>query len=145
MLVGVVFAMGIVSACTPIGGEKAMSEQEAKDALVTLIQDSAALIEVEWTEATTPYTNVCEVDGREGEKYVYAYQAPQPDGDPLVDVQKVADYWESKGIDVRVDVDNGPVAYGGGGPIQNVSFRNAAGSYYISGTGVCFPVGSNEG
>lgn len=117
-----------------------MTEQEAKSALVDLIHDSAAHVEADWSEALAADTVECDFEGRAGAKYSYAYGAPQPNQDNLAAVQTIADFWRDQGLEVKVDEERGPVVYGSGGPVQNVSFSSAPGDYLISGTGLCFPV-----
>jgi len=117
-----------------------MTPQESRDALARTIAATAALIDgPDWAETSEPAPQECETGWATGTKYGYAYSAPRPDRDRLADVEKVAEYWESLGMDIRIDIPSGPVVYGSGGPVQNISFSTDPGDYGIGGTSLCAP------
>ena len=117
-----------------------MTPDEARDMLVATIADTAALIDgPDWAETSVPAAQECLVGGARGTKYGYDVSAPRPDRDRLADVTKVAEYWKSLGMSVRIDVPSGPVVYGAGGPVQNIDFSTDPGDYGIGGTSLCAP------
>ena len=117
-----------------------MTPDEARDMLAATIADTAALIDgPEWAEAYASLPQECAAGGARGTKYGYIYSAPRPDRDRLADVEKVAEYWESLGMSVRVDIKSGPVVFGAGGPVQNIEFSTDPGNYSIGGTSLCAP------
>lgn len=139
-MLAVLVVVGVVSGC--VGAEDVMSPEESRDVLVETIAETAALIEGPgWVEDGEPSPQPCAVGGARGTKYAHGMWAPpQPDRDWLADVEKVAEYWESLGMDVRI-VRSGPAVFGSGGPVQNISFSTDPGNYSISGTALCGPGG----
>lgn len=118
--------------------EAAMTPDEARDALVTTIENTASKLDVGgWNRDRSPEPGNCGERRGELVNFMYGYGAPSPGADFSADVQIVADYWRSLGMDVRV-VD-APVytVYGTGGPVEGLSFSTAPGDYYISGTSLC--------
>ena len=127
----------VLAACT--SSEDSMTPQKSRDALVSTIRDAAALIEgPDWAETSEPAPQECETGWATGTKYGYAYSAPRPDRDRLADVEKVAEYWESLGMDIHI-VPERPAVYGSGGPVQNIRFSTDPGNYSIGGTSLCAP------
>lgn len=124
-------------ACT--SSEDSLTPQESRDALASTIAETAALIDgPDWAETSEPSPQRCETGWATGTKYGYAYSAPRPDRDRLADVEKVAEYWESLGMDIHI-VPERPAVYGAGGPIQNIEFSTDPGNYSIGGTSLCAP------
>ena len=114
-----------------------MTFEEARDTLVATIRDTAALIDgPDWAETSEPAAQECAAGGARGTKYGYTYSAPRPDRDRLADVEKVAEYWKSLGMDVRI-LPERPAVYGAGGPVQNISFSTDPGDYGIAATSLC--------
>ena len=115
-----------------------MTPEEARDTLIATIRDTAALIDgPDWAETSEPAAQECAVGGARGTKYGHDVAAPRPDRDRLADVEKVAEYWKSLGMDVRIDIPSGPVVFGAGGPVQNIEFSTDPGNYLIGGTSLC--------
>ncbi|WP_181157589.1 hypothetical protein [Microbacterium sp. MYb62] len=107
---------------------------------MSTIADTAALVDgPDWAETSEPSPQRCETGWATGTKYGYAYSAPRPERDRIADVEKVAEYWKSLGMSVHIDIDNGPVVFGVGGPIQNIEFSTDPGNYSIGGTSLCAP------
>ena len=116
-----------------------MTPDEARDMLAATIADTAALIDgPEWAETSVPVAQECVVGGARGTKFGHDIAAPRPDRDRRADVEKVADYWKSLGMSVRIIIDR-PAVYGAGGPVQNIEFSTDPGNYLIGGTSLCAP------
>ena len=136
LTVALALCVGLAACSNP---EDAMTPQEARDILVATITETAALVEgPDWAETSVPAPQECAVGGAAGTKYGHDMAAPRPDRDRLADVEKVAAYWESLGMNVRI-LPERPVVYGSGGPIQNISFSTDPGNYLIGGTSLCAP------
>jgi len=127
----------VLTACT--SSEEQVTPEMVRRTLVATVTDTAALIEgPDWAETLTTGAQECVVGAVPGTMYGYAYSAPRPDRDRLADVEKVAEYWESLGMDIRI-VPERPAVYGSGGPVQNISFSTDPGNYDIGGTSLCAP------
>ncbi|MDQ1215476.1 MULTISPECIES: hypothetical protein [Microbacterium] len=124
-----------------------MTPHEARDTLISTIEESAALLDVSgWNRDHAAGVQSCGPDGTSA-KYGYGYGAPQPDPprDRHADVKKIADYWTSLGMTVRTVETNGtPAVFANGGAIAALSFSPAPGDYYISGTSLCVPGNVSE-
>jgi hypothetical protein len=132
----------VLAACT--SSEEQMTPETVRVTLVTTVTDTAALIEgPDWAETLTTGAQECAVGAVPGTMYGYAYSAPRPDRDRLADVEKVAEYWESLGMDIHI-VPERPAVYGAGGPIQSIEFSTDPGNYLIGGTSLCAPGESAE-
>lgn len=143
MATGAIALASLMTACAP--KEDVVAPEESRGALVATVQDAAALLDLEgWNEDGAPGVQGCDADGAAGVKWNYGYGAPQPGGDRVADAQKVAEYWESLGMSVRIDTSSEPVVFAEGGPVQGVSFSTAPGDYYISGTSACSPGDADE-
>lgn len=138
---GVLVALSLVGlpGCAQLKEDK-MTPTEARDALVTTIEDSAAKLDATgWNRDHAPEVGDC--DGQQGERanFTYGYGAPAPDSDRGADAKIIADYWTSLGMQVRVVDTPLNVVYASGGPVAGLSFSTAPGDYYIAGTSLCVP------
>lgn len=132
--------VGLLTACQ--SGET-MTPHEARDQLVTTIEDTGALLDVPgWKRASAPTIQEC--DGGNGVKDGYSYSSPPPDGDHLADANTVANYWRSLGMTVRVDTSSDPVVFATGGPVTGLSFGTGPGNYYIRGSALCVPGNADD-
>jgi predicted small lipoprotein YifL len=117
-------------------GETQMTSDEARNALQSLIQETARHVRDEtWNEVVgPPYSSSCGEEGRVKFSYSVNYSIG---ADPKADAEKVAEYWSGLGMKVRVS--DGPilVVYGSGGPVSVVSFGTGPSLYDISGTSRC--------
>jgi len=122
-----------------------MSPEQARDALVSTVEESASLLNVRgWTWDGAPEVGNCGQRSGERVNYTYGYGAPPPDGDRAADAQKIADYWRSLGMEVRVVDKPLIVVYASGGPVGGLSFSTAPGDYHIAGTSLCVPGDASE-
>ncbi len=126
-----------------------MTPHEARDALVSTIENSAALLNVTgWNRAHAPEAGNCGAAAGTDVNYTYVYGAPQPgsDHDHHVDAKKIADYWTSLGMTVNtvIDPDGDPTVYSTGGPVEGLMFSTAPGNYYFGGTSLCVPGNADE-
>lgn len=136
----VLMVVGLVSCGSK---EDGMTPEQARDALVSTIHDSAALLPrvTGWNRDHAPEATDCGARMGTNAKFAYGYGAPQPGGDHTADAKTIADYWRSLGMTVRTVVTNGePDVYATGGPVQGLRFATATpGDYYIAGTSLCVP------
>lgn len=129
----------LLAGCTPDAKENpAATPHEARDALVKTIHDTAARLAVEgWNEDSAPDVARCDA-AEPSVAYGYGYGAPSGT-EHLADAEKVAAYWKTLGMSVRVVTEPDPVVFGTGGPVKALSFSTAPGDYYIDGTSLCVP------
>lgn len=134
------FAAALMLATTLAGcdteGDVRMTSDQVRDALESLITDTAAQMgDATWDEVVgRPYSKSC---GSE-ERVKFSYSINTSLGvDPRADAKKVADYWQSLGMSVKIS--DGPVlaVFGSGGPVSAVSFGTGPAVYSISGTSRC--------
>lgn len=127
----------LLAGCTPNAKENpAVTPHEARDALVKTIHDTAARLAVEgWNEDSAPDVAACDA-AEPSVEYGYGYGAPSGT-EHLADAEKVAAYWKTLGMSVRIVTEPDPVVFGTGGPVKAVSFSTAPGDYYIDGTSLC--------
>lgn len=133
-------SIGVLLLAAGCGGktETEMTPDEARDALVQTIEDTAARLELKgWNSDRSPEPGNCGERRGEFVNFMYGYGAPSPGTDFETDAQIVADYWKSLGMDVRVVDAPVHTVYATGGPVEGVSFSTAPGDYYISGTSRC--------
>ncbi|MFN3948954.1 hypothetical protein [Microbacterium sp.] len=122
-----------------------MSPTDASDALVATVEATAEVLDVTgWNWDGAPEVGNCGARRGERVNWTYGYGAPPPDGDHNADAQKVADYWRSLGMDVRIAESPVPSVYATGGPVRGLSFITAPGDYYIAGTSLCVPGDADE-
>lgn len=120
--------------------EDSMTPAEARDALVSTIEDSAAQLNVAgWHRDHAPEVGDCGNQQGQRVNYSYGYGAPAPDSDRGADAKVIADYWRSLGMQVRVVDTPLYVVYASGGTVAGLSFSTAPGDYYIAGTSLCVP------
>jgi len=121
-----------------------MTPHEGRDAVVNLVVDTTEHLDVgTWQAnhgAAAPQNCTMKNEG-EGASYQFSLWADQGTSFDE-DIQRVADYWESLGMETR-SVDHGqyPVLYGTGGPVFRASFdTNGPGnSYRIGAVSPCTP------
>lgn len=128
----------LVTAACGTEKEAVMTPDEARDALVATIENTASKLNVDgWNRDRSPEPGNCGERRGELVNFMYGYGAPSPGTDFGADAQIVADYWRSLGMDVRVVAAPVYTVYGTGGPVEGLSFSTAPGDYYISGTSLC--------
>lgn len=143
-LVLVLATTQMTSACAA-SKEEVVSSTNAREALVATVEETAGVLEVTgWNWDGAPEVGNC--GARRGERvdWTYGYGAPPPDGDHGADAQRVADFWRSLGMDVRIVESPVPAVYGTGGPVRGLTFITAPGDYYIAGTSLCVPGDADE-
>ncbi|WP_153038831.1 hypothetical protein, partial [Rathayibacter tanaceti] len=135
-------AVLLLSAC---GGSAPVSPEENRSGVVEFVKESAAVVPGEgWsTNEGTPPADRCGLGwGRRGARFAYNYWA-RPGVDLEGDAQRVAEYWRSLGMSVRVtDSTPWPTVYGEGGPVQRASFATSsawADRYSIGAVSWCEP------
>ncbi|MDQ1215478.1 hypothetical protein QE411_000339 [Microbacterium arborescens] len=126
-----------------------MTPHEARDTLISTIEDSAALLGVSgWNRDHAAGVQSCGADGTSA-KYSYGYGAPQPEPerDRHADATRIADYWTSLGMTVRtvINPEGDPSVFATGGTVAGLRFATAApGDYYIAGSSLCVPGNVDE-
>lgn len=120
--------------------EATASADEARDALVSTVEDSAAQFDVAgWSRSHAPEVGDCGPGSGDRANYSYTYGAPAPDSDREADARRVADYWRSLGMEVRLVESPAYVVYGSGGPVEGLTFSTGPGNYFIAGESLCVP------
>ncbi|MGR6742433.1 hypothetical protein ACU6RU_10425 [Microbacterium sp. F1-18] len=144
-----VIAAGLLLTGCTTNQHDTMTPHEARDTLISTIEESAALLDVSgWNRDHAAGVQSCGPDGTSA-KYGYGYGAPQPDPprDRHADAKTIADYWTSLGMTVRtvLNPEGDPVVFSTGGPVQGMKFVTAPpGDYYIAGTSLCVPGNVSE-
>lgn len=127
-----------------------VAPEDNRRGVVEFVRASAAAVPAEgWsTREGAPRASVCELDwGQKGARFVYNYWA-FPNSDFSGDAQRVAEYWRSLGMSVRVtDSTPWPTVYGEGGPVLRASFDTSSswdGRYSLGAVSRCEPGDSDE-
>lgn len=138
-VVAALVLLAVVAGCAPtVKKEAGMTPHEARDTLVKVVVDTAAILDVSgWKDGGAPDVGRC--DGAvPSVNYGYGY-GTSPGDDHAGDAQKVAAYWKKLGMSVRLVNDPVPVVFATGGPVKGLSFSTAPGNYVIAGTSLCVP------
>lgn len=124
--------------------EQAMDAVEYHDVVVNLVIDTTEQLDVDGWQANhgAAKPEGCTLEnGETGAAYKFSLWAERGTAYEA-DAQRVAEYWESLGMDTRV-VDHGgyPVVYATGGPVQRASFTTDAAqeSYRVGAISYCAP------
>ncbi|AZZ56437.1 hypothetical protein C5E08_11395 [Rathayibacter iranicus] len=141
-----VMMTGLMFACAEKGARpvNTMSPREGRDKVVELVVDTTKQLDVEgwWARDGESAPDVCSLaGGAQGASYRYSQEAPEGT-DFLGDARRVAAYWESLGMSVRVaDSTRRPAVFGEGGPVLRASFDTgaAAGTYRVGAVARCAP------
>lgn len=141
-----VMMTGMMSACAEKGANpmNSMSPREGRDKVVELVVDTTQQLDIGgwWARDGESVPDVCSlVGGAQGASYSYSQEAPEGT-DFLEDARRVAAYWESLGMSVRVvDSTRRPAVFGEGGPVLRASFDTgaAAGTYRVDAVARCAP------
>lgn len=135
-----------MSACAGEGVKpvNTMSPREGRDQVVELVVETSRRLNIEgwWPRNGVAAPDVCSLDGGgEGASYSYEHWAPQ--GTEFdEDARKVAAYWQSLGMSVRVtDSTSRPTVYAEGGSVLRASFMTSTtdNSYRIGAVARCAP------
>lgn len=143
----VAVATALLTSCSV---EAPVSPEDNRRGVVEFIRDSAAAVPAEgWsTGEGAPRADVCGLGwGSTGAQFAYTYWA-LPNSDFHGDAQRVAEYWRSLGMSVRVtDSTPWPSVYGEGGPVLRASFDTSSswdGRYSMDAVSRCEPGDSDE-
>ncbi|MHC2184669.1 hypothetical protein ACVLV4_000293 [Rathayibacter agropyri] len=124
--------------------------EDNRRGVVEFVRDSAAAVPAEgWsTREGAPRADVCGLGwGSKGAQFAYTYWA-FPNSDFHGDAQRVAEYWRSLGMSVRVtDSTPWPTVYGEGGPVLRASFATSSAwdnRYRLGAVSRCEPGDSRE-
>lgn len=127
----------VVSACGT-SKEAEMSPDEARNALVSTIEASAAQLDVAgWSRSHAPEVGDCGAQAGMRANYSFTYGAPAPEDHHEADARAVAEYWRSLGMEVRLVESPAYVVYGSGGPVEGLTFSTGPGNYFIAGESLC--------
>jgi hypothetical protein len=134
-----VLSAGLVLAGCGSNQGAQMTPQEARDQLVEVVKATAEQVTPDgWSDMGSPTWGACSVGGGDGVKSSW-YYTHEPLSDHDTNAQKVAEYWKSLGMDVRVVNDPTISVYAEGGAATAISFHTEPGLYTVSGTSVCVP------
>lgn len=139
-------ASGVLTMCTLTGcGNKTpegIPEAAARrNPLVQFLVDSSKHIDTKsWRVGTYPQMSYCEVHDS-GPTTQWYYMLLSPAGQrPKEDVQKIAEYWRSRGLHMDIEESGEfPTVYATGGPVRSASFETDGprGEYKLGATSVC--------
>ncbi|MFG6278495.1 hypothetical protein [Microbacterium sp. 5K110] len=118
-----------------------MSPEDARDQALTILNGTIeAAGGSDWTLIRQGFAapQECRVDNQDGVSFAHGAFTTNLGADPAGDVQRVADYWTSLGIDSRIESRPVPAVFGSGGPVKAISFATAP-TYAISLGGICVP------
>ncbi|MBF4461456.1 MULTISPECIES: hypothetical protein [unclassified Rathayibacter] len=121
-----------------------MSPREGRDRVVEFVVETTKQLDVVgwWPRSGAARPDVCSLgDGETGASYSYDHWAPEGT-DFQGDARKVAAYWESLGMSVRIaDSTPRPTVYATGGPVLSASFDTAGSddSYNVGAEARCAP------
>ncbi|ODA89572.1 hypothetical protein ATY41_10585 [Leifsonia xyli subsp. xyli] len=113
---------------TSKAAEKALTPREGRDAVVEFVIGTTKQLEVTgwWPRNGVAAADECGLGGGVlGASYSYDHWAPRGT-DHAGDAERVAAYWESLGMQVRISDQGGPVVYGSGGPVLRADFDTNA-------------------
>lgn len=145
-LVMVMMMTGLMSACAENGAKpvNTMSPREGRDKVVEFVVETTKQLDVDgwWPRNGASTPDECSLAGGvEGASYSYEHWAP-PGVDFEGDARKVAAYWQSLGMSVRVtDSTARPTVYAEGGPVLRASFMTGTtdDSYRVGAVAPCAP------
>ena len=128
--------------------EETISAREGRDRVVELVFNTAEQLDVTgwWPRNGVAGAQECAPEsslGRGDATASYSYDRWAPQGtDHVGDAKRVADYWESLGMNVRtVNPTTHPTVFGEGGPVARAEFDTYAAdqSYMVGATAPCSP------
>ncbi|AGW42078.1 hypothetical protein O159_21360 [Leifsonia xyli subsp. cynodontis DSM 46306] len=116
---------------------KAMTPREGRDAVVDFVIGTTKQLHITgwWPRSGPVWADECGLGGGVlGASYSYDHWAPRGT-DHQGDAERVAAYWESLGMSVRItDSTPSPTVYGSGGPVLRADFdTNASDNSYSGG------------
>ncbi|PPG66708.1 hypothetical protein C5C31_12860 [Rathayibacter rathayi] len=117
---------------------------EGRTALLAFVKDTSQQLDITgwWPKSGGAAPDSCGLGGGEkGASYSFNYWAPRGT-DPAGDAQKVATYWETLGMDVRIaDSTPWPTVYGEGGPVLRAAFdtHSSEDTYLVTAVARCAP------
>ena len=120
---------------------RTMTSEQAKQAVVDIVDRSYAEIGGDWTIRSGPAVQSCPLPGG-GTGAAYSYIVDRkPGGTPPADVAKLQDLWKAKGITTQAYENSGkdPVrgVRGFGGPTTSIDLYADPVGYTIEGLSVC--------
>ncbi len=127
------------------GGPSSENEQppdRAKDAVVTIVDDTAGAVGGTWSVASGPAVQGCMRDnGARGAAYFLTEMRDQRAGDPAADVATVERLWKDKGLVTERSESGGtdPTlgVRGTGGPATSIDFLADERGYSLDAVSVC--------
>lgn len=136
----IVLAMTI-TACT--GKEsKVTTARENRDTVVEFVMNTTKQLDIAgwWPRNGVAWATEC---GQDGAGAAYSYESWAPQGsDHFEDAKRIAAYWESLGMRVRmVNADTSPTLFAEGGPVLRASFdtHSPENSYSVGAFAYCAP------
>jgi hypothetical protein len=146
LLVTVAAVVGIAMLTAGCGGkepeEKRMSAREGRDRAVEFVINTTKQVDIPgwWPRNGVAGAQDCSLGGgKKGASYDYDQWAPRGT-DYFADATKVAEYWKSLGMTVRIaDSTPHPTVYASGGPVLRADFDTGAadGNYAVGATVAC--------
>lgn len=137
----------LMSGCSRAGNtvndDVTMTSDEAKQAIVEIVDRSYTEIGGDWTIRSGPAVQSCELpSGDPGAAFTYIVDRA-PGGDPSSDIEELQDFWSGEGIAASPYENGGsdPVhgLSGVGGPTTSIDLYADPAGYTIEGFSVCTP------
>ncbi|CEA08788.1 hypothetical protein BN1051_02146 [Arthrobacter saudimassiliensis] len=128
--------------------EETISAREGRDRAVELVFNTAEQLDVTgwWPRNGVAWAQECTPKSSRGLEHAtasYSYDRWAPRGtDHIGDAKRVAEYWESLGMSVRIiNPTTHPTVFGEGGPVARAEFDTYAAdqSYMVGATAPCSP------
>ncbi|ROR31360.1 hypothetical protein EDF63_2801 [Curtobacterium sp. JUb34] len=129
--------------CSNAPGSKAADPSEAKQSIVSIVEESADAVGGDWTVYRGPAAEVCtQSGGGDGARFVYILERSDTDGtDPAADIRTVEELWQAKGITTERFESGGsdPLTgiRGADGPVTSIGFNAYPQRYSITGVSKC--------
>ncbi|PZF58151.1 hypothetical protein DEJ23_04410 [Curtobacterium sp. MCSS17_008] len=122
--------------------ENEQTPDQAKDAVVTIVDDTADVVGGAWSVASGPAVQGCRRDsGGRGAAYFLTKMREQRAGDPADDVASVERTWKAKGITTERYESGGTEptlgVRGTGGPTKSIDFLADERGYSLDAVSVC--------
>lgn len=128
--------------CSNAPGSNAADPSEAKQSIVSIVEESADAVGGDWTVYRGPAAEVCtRSGGGDGARFVYVLERSGTDGTDAADIRAVEELWKSKGITTERFESGGsdPLTgiRGADGPVTSIGFSAYPQRYSITGVSKC--------
>lgn len=128
--------------CSNAPGSNAADPSEAKQSIVSIVEESADAVGGDWTVYRGPAAEVCtRSGGGDGARFVYVLERSGTDGTDAADIRAVEDLWQAKGITTERFESGGSDPLTGirgvDGTVTSIGFNAYPQRYSITGVSEC--------